>query len=69
MTGNIGLDAFSECSRLGESDPGKTVIFAADQNFTNFRTWTIVGTSGGRAEVDWGDNRLKFENGDSGIPE
>ena len=69
MTENIGADAFEDCYRLGESDPGKTVIFAADQNFTNFYSWANVGTSGGRAAPQAVGNRIKFKNGDSGIPE
>ena len=66
-TGDIGTRTFYECPRLGESDPGNKVIFAAPQNFTNFGTWTNVGTSGGRAAPQVVNNRLKFANGTSGI--
>lgn len=69
MEGIIGDYAFRGCYRLGESDPGKTVIFAGTQRFINSATWFNVGTSGGRALPRVVNNRLQFQNGRSGIPE
>ena len=56
-------NAFFNCIRLGETDPGVTVIFKAG-------TWTTApsntGTSGGRSAATVSGERLVFQNGVSG---
>jgi hypothetical protein len=71
MVGNIGINAFYNCYRLGESNPGMTVIFADSVNlFIHVETWSGMGTSGGRGKVSTNVklSRLQFKNRESGNP-